>query len=132
MLIETGSDVATAGVASGRLANGAIVLGLTVALASLDIVESILAMEWSIRRSPWLLIAGLTASIGLFVIFVAAIRFTEMSTVTLGWIVLMQAGLMTAERVRYGVDHPPGKWVAVAVMVLLQGYLVVTPSPTRT
>lgn len=104
------------------------IVGLTVVLASLDVVESVLAKEWSIRRSPWLLIAGLTASVLLFVVFVVAIRFTEMSTVTIGWVVMMQVGLMVTESVRYGVSHPTDRWVAMGAIICLLGYLVVAPS----
>ena len=32
------------------------------------------------------------------------------------------------ERVRYEVDLPPGKWVAIAAILVLQGYLVLAPN----
>ncbi len=101
---------------------------LTIALAGLDVTGAVLAKEWSERRNHWLLLAGIAASLALFWLFIVAIRYTEMSTVTLGWIVAMQAGLMITERVRYGVHHSMDRWIVVAVMVALQGYLLATPS----
>ena len=68
------------------------------------------------------------AAISLFALFSLAMRYSEMSTVTLGWIVAMQVGLMVTERVRYGVDHGLDRWAAVAGMVVLQSYLLFAAS----
>ena len=113
-----------------RVGGIGIVAGLTIVLAGLDIVESVLAKEWSVRRDHWLLLAGIATSFALFALFVVAIRFTEMSTVTIGWIVLMQGGLMITERVRYGIHHATGTWLAIGAMVVLQVY-VISSSSTR-
>ncbi len=116
----------TAGMNS--LGGTAIVIGLTLLLAGLDVTESILAKEWVTHRSPWLLVAGLTASVMLFALFVVAIGYTEMSTVTIGWVVVMQVGLMVTETVRYGVSHPPDRWIVMGAIVCLLGYLVAVPA----
>jgi hypothetical protein len=34
------------------------------------------------------------------------------------------------DRVRYGVELPPGKWVAIAAILILQAYLVLAPNAT--
>lgn len=67
----------------------------------------------------------------LFALFVVAIGYAEMSTVTIGWIVVMQLGLMVAESVRYGVTHSTDRWVAMGAIVALLGYLLAAP-PTTT
>lgn len=109
------------------------IAGITLVLAAVDVAESVLAKEWSERRSIWLLAAGIAAAITLFGLFAVALRYTEMSTVTLGWIVVMQVGLMVTERVRYGIDHGLDRWAAVAGMVALQGYLLLAGTePTTT
>ncbi len=105
-----------------------IVIGLTLALAGIDIAEAVLAKEWATRRSPWLLVAGLVASALLFAILVVALGYTEMSTLTIGWIVVLQLGLMVTETVRYGVSHAPDRWVVMGAIVCLLAYLVVSPS----
>jgi hypothetical protein len=109
----------------------AIVLGLTVALAGIDLVESVLAKEWAIRRSPWLLVAGLVASGLLFAVFVVAVGYTEMSTLTIGWIVVLQLGLMATESIRFGVSHPPDRWVVMGAIVCLLTYLVISPTSSN-
>jgi hypothetical protein len=98
-------------------------VGLTVGLATLDLAAAVIAKEWSIRRSPWLLVAGVVASILLFVVFVMAVGHTQMSSVTIGWIVMLQVGLMVTESVRYGVNHSIDRWVAMGAIVCLLGYL---------
>ncbi|MCB0967068.1 MAG: hypothetical protein KDB37_09560 [Ilumatobacter sp.] len=102
----------------------AAIAGITLVLAAVDVIEAILAKEWSERRSVWLLVGGVAAAIALFALFSVAMRYSDMSTVTLGWIVVMQVGLMVTERVRYGVDHGLDRWAAVAGMVALQAYLL--------
>ena len=108
------------------MAKVAAIIGITLMLAAVDVVESVLAKEWSERRTLWLLAAGVATAVLLFGLFAFAVRFTDMSTVTLGWIVVLQVGLMVTERVRYGIDHGFDRWAVVAVMVGLQGYLLVT------
>jgi hypothetical protein len=110
----------------GKLGNMGSLVGLTLALAVLDLGVATFAKEWSLRRDPRLLIAGVAAALVLFGVFVIALGYGEMSTVTLGWIVSVQAGLMLMEHVRYGIHHPAGHWVVVGVIVTLQGYLLVT------
>jgi uncharacterized membrane protein len=109
-----------------------IVIGLTLALAGIDLAEAVLAKEWATRRSPWLLVAGLVASALLFAILVVALRYTEMSTLTIGWIVVLQLGLMVTESVRYGVSHAPDRWVVMGAIVCLLAYLVISPSSSNT
>lgn len=110
---------------------GALTLvGLTLALATLDLAAAVIAKEWSIRRSPWLLVAGVVASILLFVIFVVAVGHMQMSSVTIGWIVMLQVGLMVTESVRYGVNHSIDRWVAMGAIVCLLGYLVSSTAST--
>jgi hypothetical protein len=52
----------------------------------------------------------------------------ELSVVTFGWIVFLQVGLLILDRVRYGVELPPGKWVAIAAILVLQAYLILAPN----
>lgn len=105
-----------------------IIVGITALLATLDIAGAILAKEWSDRRQAWLFVVGAVSAIGLFVVFAVAVRFAEMSTVTLGWVVAMQIGLMVAEQYRYGVGHGVDRWLAVLAMVALQVYLLAAPA----
>jgi multidrug transporter EmrE-like cation transporter len=111
--------------AMGRIV---IVVGITAALAVLDLVGTILAKEWSDRRQHWLFAVGIACAVGLFVLLAVAVRYAEMSTVTLGWVVSMQVGLMLAEQFRYGIGHGADRWAAVVAMVALQVYLLMAPA----
>lgn len=105
-----------------------VIVGITVALAVLDLSGAILAKEWVDRRQHWLFAVGIASAIGLFVLFAVAVRYAEMSTVTLCWVVTMQVGLMLAEQFRYGVGHGADRWAAVIAMIGLQAYLLATPA----
>jgi hypothetical protein len=49
----------------------------------------------------------------------------------MGWVVMLQVGLVLIDRWRYGVELPTGKWVAIGVVLVAQAYLVLAPSAER-
>jgi hypothetical protein len=97
-------------------------------LAALDLVGAIVAKEWTLGRSSWFFVAGTASFVVLFAVYAVGLRYAELSTVTFGWIVGLQVAVLVVERVRYEVELPPGKWVAIAAILLLQGYLVLAPN----
>jgi len=99
-----------------------------VMLAALDFFAAVLAKEWAERHNHWLFVAGLLTFGVLFAVYAASLHVAELSTVTFGWIVSLQVGLLLFERFRYAVVLPQGKWVAVVVILLLQAYLVLAPN----
>lgn len=111
-----------------RLAGPFVVVAASLALASLDFVGSLLAKEWAEGRNHWFFAGGLVAFGVLFSVYAIILRVAELSTVTLGWIVCLQVGLLVIERVRYGVTLPAGKWVAIMAILVLQTYLIVAPN----
>jgi hypothetical protein len=108
-----------------------ISVGAMLALAGLDFVGAVFAKEWAERQHPTLFFAGLLAFGLLFGVYAASLKVAELSTVTFGWVVFLQVGLLILERVRYGVDLPPGKWAAIAAILVLQGYLILAPNGDR-
>jgi hypothetical protein len=74
-----------------------LLVGAMVMLAALDFLGAVLAKEWAEGRNHRLFAAGLVA-------------FEALSTVTFGWIVTLQVGLLLLERIRYTVELPNGKW----------------------
>jgi hypothetical protein len=100
-------------------------LGFMVLLAGLDFTGTMLAKEWTIHRAAWQLVGGAVAFLALFVALVCGLRYAEMSMLSLGWIVVLQTGLIMLDRSRYGLHLSIGGWLAVAGILALQGYLLV-------
>ena len=69
--------------------------------------------------------AGLLSFGALFAVYAVSLRLAELSTVTFGWIVTLQVGLLLLERVRYEVVLPSGKWAAI---VAILAYLILAPN----
>ena len=97
-------------------------------LAGLDLLGALFAKEWTERHHAAWFLAGLLTFGVLFAVYAASLRVAELSVVTLGWIVFLQVGLLLLDRLRYDVALPPTKWVAVALILLLQIYLVLGPN----
>ena len=102
-----------------------------IALALLDFIGAVFAKEWADTRQPWWFVAGLVTFMGLFVFYAASLKTAELSIVTIGWVVFLQVGLLLYERVRYGASLPPLKWVAIALILTLQAYLVLVPNESN-
>jgi hypothetical protein len=100
-----------------------------VVLAALDFAGAIAAKEWSTSGSPRWLAAGIVSFLLLFYVYASSLRYAELAMVTMGWVVLLQVGLLVLDRLRYDVDLPTGKWVAVVAILALQAYLLM-PSST--
>lgn len=98
-----------------------------VVLAALDIVGALAAKEWATSSRVEALLLGTAAFLTLFWVYASALQYTELALVTMGWIVILQVALLLVDRFLYDVHLAPGKWVAVSVILLAQGYLVLGP-----
>ncbi len=96
------------------------------ALAMLDLVGAYAAKEWMLRRGAGMFALGLVAMVLLFWVYASALQFADLAIVTLGWIVLLQVGILVMEAVKYGVHYPAKTWAVVAVIMAAQGYLVLS------
>jgi hypothetical protein len=101
-----------------------------VLLAALDLAGAVAAKEWADDGNVRGLVLGSASFLVLWWVYASSLKYAELSLVTMGWIVLLQVGLLLIDRWRYGVELSTGKWVAVAVVLLAQGYLLLTPSST--
>ena len=106
----------------------AILLVTAVALAVLDMGGAIAAKNWAMTHSNVWFVGGVALFVVLFWIYGSALQYAELSVVTMGWIVMLQVGLLVVDRVQYGVTFTSGQWVAIAGVLALQGYLVVSSS----
>lgn len=94
-------------------------------LAGLDLAGSVIAKEAVARRSPLLGALGALIFLAVFWVFASSLQYGELAVLSFGWIVVLQVGLVLIDRFRYDVPMPPGKWIAVALLLLVQGYLMV-------
>jgi hypothetical protein len=103
-------------------------LGAMIALAGLDFIGAVFAKEWAERgRLPLFLLGWISFSV-LFFVYARILKVAELSTVTIGWIVFLQVGLLALDALHYGVAMPRGKLLAVGVIIALQVYLVLAPN----
>jgi multidrug transporter EmrE-like cation transporter len=99
-----------------------------LALAGLDLVGAVAAKEWAHQRSVPALVLGAVTFLTLFWVYASSLQYAELALVTMGWVAILQVGLLVIDRVRYGVELPAGKWVAVVLLLAAQAYLLLAPS----
>jgi hypothetical protein len=102
-----------------------------VLLAALDLTGALFAKEWADNGSIRALVLGAGAFVVLFWVYASSLKYAELALVTMGWVVMLQVGLVLIDRWRYGVELPTGKWIAIGVVLLAQGYLVLAPGIER-
>jgi hypothetical protein len=100
-------------------------------LAALDLAGAYAAKEAVDRRSAGMAALGVALFVVLFWVFASSLQVAELAPVTFGWVVILQVGVVLLDRFRYGVTLPTSKWVAVAVLLLAQAYLLLGPGGDR-
>jgi peptidoglycan biosynthesis protein MviN/MurJ (putative lipid II flippase) len=100
------------------------VLAMAV-LAVLDLIGAFAAKEAVVRHSPVAAGAGIAAFVLLFWVYASSLQYAELAPVTLGWIVILQVGVVLLDSWRYGSRPSVGGWVAIVTIVAAQGYLLV-------
>ncbi len=96
-------------------------------LAAVDLGGAYAAKEAVVRRSlPWAA-AGALLFVLLFYVYASSLQYAELALVTLGWVVALQVGVLLLDHFRYGNALGADKWVAVAVILAAQAYLLLAP-----
>jgi cell division protein FtsW (lipid II flippase) len=99
-----------------------------VLLAVVDLGGAYATKEAVVRRSlPWA-ITGVALFVILFYVYASSLQYAELTLVTLGWIVLLQVGVVLLDRFRYGQVFGPDKWLAIALIIAAQTYLLLAPA----
>ena len=98
------------------------------ALAALDLVGAFAAKEWAEKQNPAALAVGALSFLVLFWVYASSLQYAELAVVTMGWIVLLQVGILVIDRVAFDSSLPAGKLAAVVIILAAQGYLVLAPS----
>lgn len=101
-----------------------------VVLAGLDLLGAIAAKEWAEKQSIAAIAFGTIASVALFWFYASSLQYAELAVVTMGWIVLLQVGIIIVDRVHFGTVLGPDKIGALIIILVAQGYLVLAPSST--
>jgi len=104
-----------------------VALTAMVVLAALDLGGAYAAKEAVSRRSPLMAGVGVVLFVGLFWVYASSLQYADLGPVTLGWVVLLQVGVLMLDRFRYDSHLSTGKWVAVVVIIAAQAYLLVGP-----
>ena len=97
-------------------------------LAAVDLAGAYVAKEAVARRSlPWG-VTGVALFVLLFYVYASSLQYAELALVTLGWVVVLQVGVLVLDRMRYGNTLSADKWVAVALILAAQAYLLLASS----
>lgn len=111
-----------------QLPAAVLVPALIALLAAVDFLLGLVAKSWSGSSSALTLAAGLGLSALLFCLYGVSLRHGHLSSITLGWVVVLTVADLLVDRFQFGVQLPTSKWLAAAGAVVLLGYLIV---PTR-
>ena len=118
--------------ATGLVGSPLLQVSAMVMLAAVDFLGTVFAKEWAERHDHRLFAAGLITFGVLFAVYALVLEVAELSTMTFGWIVTLQVGVLLFERFRYSIVIAPGKWVAITIILVLQAYLILVPSGNAT
>jgi len=99
-----------------------------IVLAALDLAAAFATKEAVQHRSAGMAVLGAVLFLALFWVYASSLEVAELSSVTFGWIVLLQVGVVLLDRYRYHVMPARGAWLAIAVLLAAQAYLVLAPS----
>ena len=98
------------------------------ALAGLDLLGAIAAKEWAEKQNITAIALGVLAFVLLFWVYASSLQYAELAVVTMGWIVLLQVGIVIVDRVHFGNVLPADKIGAIVIILVAQGYLVLAPT----
>jgi hypothetical protein len=99
-----------------------------VLLAVVDLGAAYVTKEAVVRRSLPLAITGVALFVLLFYVYASSLQYAELTLVTLGWIVLLQVGVVLLDRFRYGQVFGSDKWLAIVLILAAQTYLLLAPA----
>lgn len=100
------------------------------ALAGLDLIGAYAAKEWAEQKNTLALVLGALAFLVLFWVYASSLQYAELAVVTMGWIVLLQVGIVLIDRIHFGATLPAGKMAAIVIILAAQAYLLLAPSST--
>ena len=100
------------------------------ALAALDLFGAFAAKEWAEKQNSVALGLGALSFLVLFWVYASSLQYAELAVVTMGWIVLLQVGILVIDRIAFDSSLLAGKLPAVVIILAAQGHLLLAPSGT--
>jgi len=100
------------------------------ALAALDLFGAFAAKEWAEKQNTVALGLGALSFLVLFWVYASSLQYAELAVVTMGWIVLLQVGILVIDRIAFDSSLLAGKLPAVVIILAAQGHLLLAPSGT--
>jgi hypothetical protein len=97
-------------------------------LAGLDLLGAVAAKNLARSGTFTWFAAGVLLFVLLFWVYASMLELAELSVVTLAWIVVLQVAVVILDRVRYQVPLGAGQVTAIIMILILQGYLVLSTS----
>ena len=92
----------------------ALLAAAMIVLAGLDFGGALLAKQWADNGSRLCFLIGLGLFVVLFAVYATSLKTAELSVVTMGWVVLLQVGLVLIDRLHYNVSISVEKWAVIA------------------
>jgi hypothetical protein len=71
---------------------------------------------------------GALSFLVLFWVYASSLQYAELAVVTMGWIVLLQVGILVVDHIHFDSALPAGKLAAIIIILAAQGYLLLAPS----
>lgn len=109
---------------AARLPAALVAPAMIVLLAVIDMLGAVAAKQWSTDRAPWTFATGAVLSLLLFWVYAVSLSYGHLSTITLGWIVLVTVASLGLDAFVYDVHVPLRKWLAALAIVGLLVYLM--------
>jgi len=85
--------------------------------------SGVVAKGWAGTSSRWLLLGGCAIYVVLFWLHGLSLRIGQLSTITIGWVVIVTVANMALDHFVYDVQFPLPKWLAALAALLLLVYL---------
>jgi hypothetical protein len=122
---------ASARAAAGEAGRPHVLMAAVAAilLAGLDLLGAVMARRYADHRSSLALVGGAAVFVLLFWVYGRSLAYAELATITFAWIAMLQVGVVVLDRFSHHTPIPAGKLVAMAAILVLQGYLLLG-SPT--
>jgi len=102
-----------------------------VALAGLDTAGAYFAAEVSQRKAWHMYVLGIAAFVLLFLVYSQSLKWAELTSVTIGWIVVLQFSVMALDKFVYGARFSVAQCVAIGIALTACAFVMFSSPGTE-